>query len=118
VNNEIPASGDILCATRSSTGTLITVPAGRYYSGNVHLSASVAVAGISVPVVTVKGVNAQPGDGTVVCRLNLTGLALTTINDTVETEIILLAPPENAITLDFTAGVAGTSSATVNGFLV
>jgi hypothetical protein len=81
------------------------------------MSASVSVAGTSVPVVTVNGTNASPASGTVVGRLNLTGLALTTVNDAIDTEIIVLAPAGNDVTIDFTAGASGTSSATINGYV-
>lgn len=113
----LPNSSEIMAATRTTTGTMITIPAGKWYTGNVSMSATVSVAGASNPVVTVNGTNAAPAAGTVVTRLNLAGLALSTISDTIETEIILLAPAENDITLDFTAGANGTSSATVNGYI-
>lgn len=112
-----PNSSEIKCDTRATTGTVITVPAGKWYTGNVHLSASVAVAGASNPTVTVNGTNSAPAAGTVVARLNLSGLALNSMNDTVETEIIVLAPDENDVTIDFTAGANGTSSATINGYI-
>jgi hypothetical protein len=53
----------------------------------------------------------------VVGRLNLAGLALSTISDAVDTEVIVLAPSGNDVTIDFTAGANGTSSATLNGFV-
>lgn len=106
-----PSASEIQCGTLAASGTLVTVPAGKWYTGNISLSATVAVAGASNPVVTVNGTNAAPAAGTVVARLNLAGLALSTISDTVK------APPENSVTIDFTAGAAGTSSATLNGFV-
>lgn len=112
-----PSASEIMCSTVSSTGNMITVPAGRWYTGNVSISASVAVAGNSSPVVTVNGTNAAPASGTVVARLNLVGLALTTVAGSTSTEIIVKAPTSNDVTIDFTAGAAGTSSATVNGFV-
>lgn len=112
-----PNSQEILCATRTTTGTMVTVPAGKWYTGNVSMSASVAVLGNSNPVVTVNGTNASPASGTVIARLDLSGLALTTVNDAIDTEIIVLAPAENSVTIDFTAGANGTSSATINGYI-
>lgn len=112
-----PNSSEILANTRTATGTLVTIPAGKWFTGNVSISASVAVAGNSTPTVSVSGTNAAPANNTVIARLNLVGLALTTVNDTVETEVICLAPSGNDITLEFTAGANGTSSATVNGYI-
>lgn len=112
-----PNASEIKSNTVTATGTIITVPAGKWFTGNVSISATVAVAGASNPVVTVNGTNAAPASGTVVARLNLAGLALSTISDTIETEIIVLAPSENGVTIDFTAGANGVSSATVNGFV-
>jgi len=113
----IADAGDHLANTRSTTGTIITVPAGRYYSGTISMSATVAVAGASNPVVVVNGTDAAPAAGTVLCRLNLAGLALSTISDTISTEFQVYASGGNDITLDFTAGANGTSSASVNGFV-
>ncbi len=111
-----PSASEILSNTLATTGTLVTVPAGRWYTGTISMSATVAVAGASNPVVTVNGTNAAPAAGTVVARLNLAGLALSTISGTTATDIIAKAPSSNAITIDFTAGANGVSSATVNGF--
>jgi hypothetical protein len=115
--NGTPNASEILCNTRTTTGTLVTVPAGKWYTGSLSISATVAVAGASNPVVTVNGTNAAPAAGTVVGRLNLAGLALSTISDAVDTEVIVLAPSGNDVTIDFTAGANGTSSATLNGFI-
>lgn len=115
--SEQPNVEDILCGTRTTSGTLITVPAGRRYGCNMSISASVAVAGNSNPVITVNGTNAAPAAGSVVARLNLSGLALTTVAGSMTIPIVVKAPLENSITIDFTAGASGTSSATVNGYL-
>ncbi len=112
-----PSSAEIACGTTAGTGTIITVPAGKWYTGTISMSATVAVAGTSIPTVTVNGTGSAPGAGTVVARLNLSGLALTTISDPITTDVIAKAPAGNSITLDFTAGASGTSSATINGFI-
>jgi len=112
-----PNSSEIICNTRTTTGTLITIPAGKWYTGNVSMSATVSVAGASNPTVTTSGTNVAPASGTEIARLNLAGLALSTISDTTETEVIVLSPSGNDVTLEFTAGANGTSSATVNGYI-
>lgn len=112
-----PSREEMLTNTLSASGTLITVPAGKWYTGNLVLSATVAVAGASNPTVQTAGTNAAPTAGTPLARLNIAGLALSTVSDSVSTEILLLAPDENDITLTFTAGANGVSSASVNGYI-
>ena len=112
-----PDAGDIRCSTRTTSGTMVTVDAGKWYTGTISISANISVAGTSIPVVTVNGTGASPAPGTVVARLNLTGLALTTVSDSMTIDVLVLAPSENDITIDFTAGASGTSSATINGFV-
>jgi len=112
-----PNASEIKCNTVTATGTIITVPAGKWFTGDLTISATVAVAGASNPVVTVNGTDAAPAAGTVIGRLNLAGLALSTVSDAIHTEVIALAPAGNDITIDFTAGANGTSSATLNGFI-
>lgn len=112
-----PNSSEILCSSRTTTGTLITIPAGKWYTGNISLTASVAAVGTSAPTVTTSGVNVSPAAGTVIARHNVSGLLASAAADSSTTEIIVLAPPENDVTLEFTAGAAGASSATVNGFI-
>ena len=113
----IPDPADLRGNTRTTTGTMITVPAGRYLTANVLLSGSISVAGTSIPTVSVSGTNSVPASGTVLARMNLTGLALTTVTGTAETEILVYAPPENDVTIEFTAGATGTNSASINGFI-
>lgn len=112
-----PAASEILCNTRSTTGTVITVPAGKWYTCDISLSAAVSALGASNPTVTVNGTNAAPAAGTVVARLNLSGLNLASLSDTALISLIVKAPDANDITLDFAAGATGTSSVTINGFI-
>src|SRR5206468_1001180 len=108
---------DIICNTLSASGTLITIPAGRWYTGSLSMSATVAVAGASNPIVTINGTGAAPASGTVIGRVNLAGLALATASGSTTVDVVAKAPVGNPVTIDFTAGANGTSSATLNGFL-
>lgn len=112
-----PNSSEILCGSRTTTGTLITIPAGKWYTGNLTVTASVAAAGTSAPTVTTSGTNVAPAADTVVGRHSVSGLLAAAAAGSSSTEVIILAPPENDVTLEFTAGAAGASSATVNGFI-
>lgn len=117
-----PTPSDIIgvSATATTTG-IVTVPGGRWLTANIQLSASVSVLGNSNPTVSyvVPGgtTGAAPANGTVLARVNVTGLALTTVNETDTTEILVYGG-DNGCTLNFTAGAAGTSSVTINGFLI
>lgn len=115
--NGQPGSDEIFCNTRTTTGTMVTVPAGKWYTADLTISATVAVAGASNPTVTVNGTDSAPTAGTVVGRINLAGLALSTVSDCATFGILVKAPSGNSVTLDFTAGANGTSSATINGYI-
>ena len=107
----------ILSGSRTSTGTILTVPAGTQWNGSVQLTASIAVAGTCAPTVTTAGTDVAPTAGSVVHRLSVSGLALTTVVDSNTIEVTLRAPEGNAVTLEFTAGASGTSTVTANGYL-
>lgn len=112
-----PNSSEIVCGSRTSTGTLITIPAGKWYTGNLTVTAAVAAVGTSAPTVTTSGTNVAPNAGTVIGRHSVSGLLAAAAAGSSSTEVIILAPPENDVTLEFTAGAAGSSSATINGFI-
>lgn len=112
-----PNSSEILSGSQTTTGTLLTIPAGKWFTGNLQMTASVAAVGTSAPTVTTAGTNVAPAAGSVISRLNVSGLLAAAAAGSIDTEILILAPPENSVTLEFTAGAAGASSATVNGFI-
>jgi hypothetical protein len=112
-----PSSSEIICNTRTTTGTLITIPAGKWYTGNISMTASVAALGASAPVVTTAGTDVSPAAGTVIARCDSAGLLASASSNSSYQEIIVLAPSENDVTLEFTAGASGVSSATVNGYI-
>lgn len=112
-----PNASEILNGSRTTTGTLLTIPAGKWFTGNLQLTAAVAAVGTSAPTVTTAGTGVAPVAGSVIARLNVTGLLASAAADSMDTEILILAPSENDVTLEFTAGAAGASSATVNGFV-
>jgi hypothetical protein len=113
-----PDAANLLANTRTTTGTLLTIPAGKWFTGTLVLSATVAVAGASSPTVSISGTDASPADGTVLHRINLSGLVGNIVSDSCTTEILVAAPSGNDVTLEFTAGANGTSSASINGFLI
>jgi len=112
-----PSADQIIGASRTTTGTLATVPAGNTLTANVLLTAAVAVIGTSDPTVTVNGTNAAPVSGTIIARLQVSGLATAAAADSQSFEILVKAPAGNDVTLNFTAGAAGVSSATISGWV-
>jgi hypothetical protein len=111
-----PSQAQIIGGSRTTSGLLATVPAGMTLTANIGMTAAVAVLGTSAPVVTVNGAGAAPAAGTVVARLVVSGLLAAVAAAAEDFEILVKAPPGNDITLDFTAGAAGASSATINGW--
>lgn len=108
-----PGSDQILAGSVTATGTMITIPAGMTYSGDLTVAASSAVAGTSTVTVSTAGTNVAPAAG-VIARISVTGLLASAGADSYSTEIIVKAPPENSVTL--TATVTGTGSASVIGW--
>ncbi len=108
-----PGSDQILANTVTATGTLITIPAGTIYSGDLTVAASSAVAGTSTVTVSTAGTNVAPAAG-VIARISVTGLLASAGADSYTTEIVVKAPPENDVTL--TVSVTGTGSASVIGW--
>lgn len=109
-------ASQIVNGSRTTTGTILTVPAGLQWNGQILLTASVAVAGTSAPTVTTAGTDVAPASGSVVHRLSVTGLALTTVVDSATIDVVVRAPEGNSVTLEFTAGASGTSTVVANGY--
>lgn len=112
-----PNSSEIICGSRTTTGTLITIPAGKWYTGTLTVTASSAVAGTSAPTVATAGTDVAPSAGTVVGRHSVTGLLASAAAGSTTSDVLILAPSGNDVTLEFTAGASGTSSATINGYV-
>lgn len=108
-------------ATNSTTPvTLITVPAGRSWRGEVVVSIASTAAAIVAATVDVNGTNAIPASGTVVSRVNIGGLTSGGFQISQRFTVAVQAPTGNSITLRLvnTSATANTSSATANGVLV
>lgn len=113
-----PSTGDILCSTRTTTGTIITIPAGRAWSGNIFISASVTSLTTATPRVSVSGANAEPADTTIIHQLSVSGLAAVATHGEGVSEVIVRAPAGNSVTLEFNTGGATSASVSVTGFLL
>lgn len=118
-----PPASDVINYSGTATATgVVTVPGGRWLTANIQLSTTVAnVAGTSSPHVTyvVPGgtSGASPANGSVLARITATSLLGQAVTAQDTTEIIVWGG-DNGCTLDFTAGASGSSSVTINGFLI
>lgn len=110
-----PNPGHIVQGSRTSTGTILTIPADSVWCGSIQIAASVAVAGTGAPAVTVSGANVEPANGSVLARLSITGLALTTVADSSTIDAIVVTG-STPVTLEFNTGGASSASVVCNGF--
>jgi len=113
-----PTTAKLRCNSRTTDGTIITIPAGKIWCGDLMISASVAEAATGAPTITVSGANAAPANGTIIHRLSITGLAGTTVADSATISAFVRAPLANAVTLEFAAGGATSAAAVANGVLL
>jgi hypothetical protein len=115
--NSNPTAGQILNGSRTTTGTIITIPAGCLASVNIQVSGSVSTLATGTPSVTVSGggVGVEPASGSTLCRLSMSGLALTTVADSAYQDVLVRTGDADA-TLQFNTGGATSASVTINGF--
>lgn len=112
-----PLASSVICGSRSTAGTIITIPANSTWCGDLLISASVTIAATATPTITVSGANAAPVNGTVVHRLSITGLALTTVSDSCMIELIVVTGSD-PVTLEFSLGGASSAACVANGFIL
>jgi hypothetical protein len=113
-------SGTVTRTDTTSSGTLITIPAGRTWVGEVVVSIASTAAAIVAATVTTAGTNAVPAAGTVVARVNVGGLTSGCFTAQATFSVRAVAPAGNTISLFLinTSATANTSSATANGILI
>jgi hypothetical protein len=125
----IPKPADILCGLQTSNGaTLITIPAGRIWSGIVTVSATALVASSGAAVsanarVSTAGTGVVPGAGDYV-RLDLAAPASvlsavgTASNSSISAPLIVSAPSGNSVALVLNTTNVNTASASACGVLL
>lgn len=115
-NPSIPVSTDLVGASRSTTGTLVTIPIGRTFVGSVSLSCSISVLGNSQPSISVSGAGALPA-GTL-HQIIAVGLALTTVANSNSMGGVYIYGGTAGATVTFTQGASGTSTGQICGRLL
>lgn len=109
--------GMILNGTRTTNGTVITIPPNSMFNGSIAISASITLAGSATPRVTVAGNNAQPAAGSIVHQVAVAGL-LAGIGSGGTPIDVAIKTGSDPVTLEFNTGGASIASVTINGYLV
>lgn len=108
---------EFINGSRTTTGTVVTIPANKYFSVDIQLSGAQSGAGTATPSVSFNSGSTvgtfSPATGGTVARLQIVGLLGVTSSDS---SVVSLSGYSGDVgaTLDFTA--SGTSSVVVNGF--
>lgn len=109
--------GMILNGTRTTNGTIVTIPANSFFNCSIAISASITLAGTATPRVTIAGANAQPIDGSIVHQIAVAGLLAGIGSGGAPIEAVIKTGA-NPVDLVFNTGGASIASVTVNGYLV
>lgn len=112
----VPDPADIVGASRTATGTLVVIPAGRTFRGSLSLSASVPLAGTGSPTISVTGAGAVP-TGTIY-QIISSGLALSATATSGDLADVYIYGGSAGATVTFTQGASGSSSGQISGRLL
>lgn len=113
-------AGTGVATNTTSASTVLTIPAGRQFVGEVVLSIASTAAAIVAATVQVVGTNAIPATTTVVARVNIGGLTSGGFSAAATFKVRCQAPVGNSISLHLinSSAANNTSSATANGILI
>lgn len=113
-------AGTGVATNTTSASTVLTIPAGRQFVGEVVVSIASTAAAIVAATVQVVGTGAVPATTTVVARVNIGGLTSGGFCAAATFKVRCQAPPGNSISLHLinSSATANTSSATANGVLI
>lgn len=115
----MPSPGDIRTATRTSTGTAITVPAGRVFCYDINIANSINLVGSNTTTVTWNGAGApEPVSGTTLLGCVAQGTALTTAATNTAYITGVVRAGASDCTIDVTVGASGQATATISGYLL
>src|SRR5690349_8181947 len=110
-------SGMILNGTRTTNGTILTIPPNSMFNGTIAISASIAIAGSATPHVTVTGATVEPAQGSIVHQVAVAGLVAGIGSGGTPIDCVIKTGAQSA-TLDFDTGGATIATVTINGYLV
>lgn len=109
--------GKILNGTRTTSGTILTIPPNSFFNGSCSISGSVTIAGSATPRVTVVGNTVEPAGNSIVHQVAFAGLVASVGSGGTPGELIIKTGSESA-TLEFNTGGASLATVTINGFLI
>lgn len=112
-----PVSSDILNGSASATtSAVVSVPADRWFTGTIQVSAVQSGAGTASPSVTwTGGSGIGPASGSIVSRVTVGGLLGIISSDSATTEVFVYGGDSGG---QFNFSASGTtSSCVINGFL-
>lgn len=109
--------GRILNGTRTTSGTILTIPPNSMFTGSIAISGSIAVAGSATPRVTIAGNAVEPAAGAIVHQIAFAGLLAGIGSGGAPQNVVVKTGAESA-TLEFNPGGATIASVTVNGYLI
>lgn len=120
--NQVNAGDFINGSATATTSAIVTIPANRYFSVSIQLSANVTVAGAATPRVTWTTTSTgagtfSPPTGSIVARLDMAGLALASLQGDGTVDFAGYSG-NNGGQLDFNIGGASGASCVINGFLI
>ena len=117
MNQLMLKDGKILCGSRTTNGTIVTIPPNSFFNGMCAISGSITLAGSATPRVTVVGNTVEPAGTTVVHQIAFAGLLSGIGSGGTPQEIIVKTGAESA-TLVFDTGGASVAAVSINGYLV
>lgn len=115
-----PSGADILCASASATtATLLTVPANRWYTANVCISASANLNVTATPALTwtPNDGSAGPATTTVVSRCTVISINSAPQSNSATNHIVVYGGASGGV-LSFAINSSTAASISVNGFLL
>lgn len=115
-----PLASDIVCnSATATTSNLISIPAGRWYTCDIALTTTAALAGTAAATVTFtpNGTGTGPATSKVVARCSTTGLLASATGNSSTISAIFYGGDDGA-QLDYTAASSGSSTCTIDGFLI
>ncbi len=109
--------GKILNGTRTSNGTILTIPPNSQFNGTIAISGSITLVGSATPRVTVSGNTVEPVSGSIIHQVAFAGLLSAIGSGGTPIECTIKTGAESA-NLVFNTGGASAASVTINGYLV
>lgn len=114
----MPSSGDYKYSTRTTNGTMVTVPAGRVLVYDLSITNSITVTGSGNTTITFNGTGAEIPDGTVLLQCVCAGIALTSVGTNTAYISGVIKAGANDCTVSFATSGTSSATGTLSGYLL